>query len=177
LLPDERVKILFSEICKAGNRYEITDDSWFADTDLQPVAPVQAVLTLHRQGDSRVELAGSLQTGVRLSCDRCLVGYEFAVNVRFHLILEVPSDTSWQVRELECSGADLDTVLLLEPVVDIPDILRQQLLLSLPEKQICVRNCRGLCPQCGNNLNRDDCSCVAEQKTSPFAVLASLQKK
>ncbi len=171
------MKILFSEIAKAGNRYEITDDAWFADTDLQPVAPVQAELSLHRQGDSRVELAGSLDTAVRLNCDRCLAGYDFAVAVQFHLVLEVPSEGSWKIRELECTSADLDTVLLQEPVVDFWDILRQQLLLSLPEKQICCRNCKGLCLQCGNDLNRGNCSCVEESEVSPFAVLASLKKK
>ncbi len=138
---------------------------------------MQAELVLNRKGEDRVEVQGVLHTGTRLVCDRCLVDYDFAVDVDFHLLLEIQPDENWNLKELECSEADLDTVLLTEPVVDLGDILRQQLYLSLPDKFICSPNCRGLCPHCGLDLNTGDCSCVAETKESPFAVLAMLNKK
>jgi uncharacterized protein len=171
------MKIAFADILKTGNHYEINDDAWFPEPELPRIAPVQAEVVLNRKGDSRVEIQGVLRTGTRLVCDRCLADYDFAVDVNFHLLLEVQSEESWNVKELECSGADLDTVLLMEPVVDLWDILRQQLYLSLPDKFICSPKCRGLCAQCGLDLNRGECSCVAEAKESPFAVLAMLNKK
>ena len=171
------MKVAFTDISKAGNRYEIHDDAWFPEPELHRIAPVQAELALNRKGDSRVEVEGFLHTGVRLVCDRCLADYDFAVDVNFHLILEVPAEESWHIKELECSGTDLDTVLLREPVVDFWDILRQQLYLSLPDKLICSPECKGLCPRCGLDLNIGDCSCVTETKESPFAVLAALKKK
>jgi len=176
LLPDNSVKIAFTDISKAGNRYEINDDAWFPEPDLHRSAPVRAELVLNRKGDSRIEVQGSLRTGAGLVCDRCLADYDFAVDVKFHLVLEVPSEESWHIKELECSGADLDTVLLTEPVVDFGDILRQQLYLSLPDKLVCSPECKGLCPKCGLDLNTGDCSCVTEAKESPFAVLAKLKK-
>ena len=92
-------------------------------------------------------------------------------------MLEVPSEEKWHIKDLECSGDDLDTILLREPVVDFWDILRQQLYLSLPEKLICSTDCKGLCPECGVDLNSGSCSCVREEKESPFSVLAKLKKK
>ncbi len=171
------MKVAFTDISKAGNRYEISDDAWFPEPELTRCAPVQAELALNRKGDSKVEVQGSLRTAAQLVCDRCLGNYCFPVAVDFHLVLEVPAEESWHVKELECTGADLDTVMLTEPVVDFSDILRQQLYLSLPDKLICSAACRGLCPQCGLDLNTGDCSCVAEVKESPFAVLAKLNKK
>lgn len=171
------MKVAFSDISKAGNRYEINDDSWFPEPELHRIAPVQAELVLNRKGDSRVEVKGVLRTGVRLACDRCLVDYDFAVDVNFHLVLEVPAEENWHIKELECTGVDLDTVLLRVPVVDFWDILRQQLYLSLPDKLICSPECKGLCPKCGLDLNTGDCSCVTEAKDSPFAILAALKKK
>jgi uncharacterized protein len=171
------VKVAFTDICKTGNRYEISDDAWFPESELHRIAPVQAELVLNPKGDSRVEVRGSLRTGVLLACDRCLADYDFTVNVNFHLVLEVPAEESWHIKELECSGTDLDTVLLTESVVDCWDVLRQQLYLSLPDKFIWSLQCNGLCPKCGIDLNTGDCSCVPEVKESPFAVLAALKKK
>jgi uncharacterized protein len=174
-MPDSRMKIAFADISNAGNRYEIQDDAWFPEPDLQRIGPVRAELSLNRKGDSRVEVCGELHTQVRLACDRCLADYPYAVDVDFHLVLEVPSAATWQIKELECSSADLDTILLQEPVVDFGDILRQQLYLSLPDKLICTAACKGLCPKCGRDLNTGVCSCEVETKESPFAVLAKLK--
>ncbi len=171
------MKVAFTDISKAGNRYEITDDTWFPETELRRVAPVMAELALNRKGDSRVEAQGFLGSKVEIICDRCLGRYNFAVDVKFHLVLEVPTDESWHIKEMECSSSDLDIIQLVEPEVDFGDILRQQLYLSLPEKRICSKECKGLCPQCGANLNADDCGCIRETKVSPFAVLAALKKK
>ncbi len=167
--------VAFTDISKAGNRYQISADEWIEETGLKRSAPVEASLALNRQGDQRVAVQGSLRTGVELDCDRCLAGYDFAVDVAFQLLLEIPSAESWQVKELECGRGDLDTVQLIEPEVDIDQILREQLLLSLPEKQICSPACKGLCLQCGVDLNRKKCGCVPEEKESPFAVLAALK--
>ena len=171
------MKVAFTDISKAGNRYEITDTAWFPETELRRVAPVSAELALNRKGDSRVEVKGFLRSRVEIVCDRCIGRYDFPVNVNFHLVLEVPTDESWHVKELECTGSDLDIIQLVEPEVDFGNILRQQLYLSLPDKRICSKDCRGLCTQCGADLNANDCGCVKEVRESPFAALAALNKK
>ena len=171
------MKVAFTDISKDGNHYEIHDDSWFPVKEMHRTISVEAGLFLNRKGSSRVEVQGVLRTGVRLQCDRCLAEYDFSVDVSYHLILEVPVVECRQLKEMECSGRDLDTVLLHEPVVDSGDILRQQLYLSLPEKRLCSQDCKGLCPVCGVDLNRRSCACVQEVPASPFAVLASLKKR
>jgi len=171
-----RVKVAFTDISRDGNQYAIHDNSWFPAKEFPRTLPVEAELNLKRKGNNRVEVRGFLRTGFKLECDRCLVDYDFAVDVAFHLILEVPAEEHWSVKDLECSDQDLDTVLLLDPVVDFGDILRQQLYLSLPDKWLCSQECKGLCPSCGIDLNRMACSCVQEIAASPFAVLASLKK-
>ncbi len=174
--PGIKMKVLFTDICKSGNRYNITDDAWFAETGLLRKAPVQAELELNRKGDSRVELRGFLHTGVSLACDRCLADYNFDVKVDFHFVLTVPNEESWRVKEVKCTKADIDIVQLKEPVIDFSDILRQQLYLSLPFRKICSGDCKGLCSECGVNLNSGQCDCAKEPKNSPFAVLALLKR-
>ena len=170
------MKVQFTDISTAGSRYIITDDKWLALTDFQENAPVHAELTLTRKSDTRVEVYGNLDVGLLLACDRCLADYSFAVQVSFHYILDRESEESGHIKELECTKAHLDIIQVEEPVVDIPDLLRQQLYLVLPEKKICSPACKGLCTQCGTNLNDGACSCGQEMNNSPFAVLASLKK-
>ena len=40
--------------------------------------------------------------------------------------------------------------------------MREQFYLALPMKPLCRESCRGLCPECGTNLNTGTCSCVRE---------------
>ena len=171
------VKVPFAEIPANGSRYSITDDAWLAEAGLRRAASVQAELELHRKGDNRTEVRGSLHTGLRLTCDRCLNDYDFSVDADFCLVLEVAEEEDWSVKELD-GGTELDVVQVDEPVADLEDILRQQALLCLPVKQLCSPDCRGLCPGCGADLNSSGgCACASETSNSPFAVLAALKKK
>lgn len=170
------MKVQFTDISTAGNRYIITDDTWLTQTDLRKNAPVHAELTLTQKNEQRVEVRGNLDAGLLLVCDRCLADFDFPAQAAFHYILDGASEESGHIKELECTRAHLDIIQVDEPVVDIPDLLRQQLYLVLPEKKICSQNCKGLCAQCGTNLNTGECSCADETGNSPFAVLALLKK-
>lgn len=170
------MKVFFTDIAETGSRYTVTDDAWLVRTGLHGNAPVEAEFALNRKGETRVEVRGYLRTGLVLTCDRCLAAYDFAVETGFHFVLEIQSEDNWYVKELECTMENIDIVQVPEPVVDFSDILRQQLYLSLPFKQICSPDCKGLCSKCGSNLNSGECSCVHEAESSPFAVLASLKR-
>ena len=75
-----------------------------------------------------------------------------------------------------CSKAEMDTVYLKEPAVDLFQVLAQQVFLMLSAKKVCSEGCRGLCPQCGMNLNVNECDCGKGTGASPFSVLANLKK-
>src|SRR6266404_3874944 len=52
----------------------------------------------------------------------------------------------------------------------------EQLLLALPLKVICQSDCRGLCPNCGANLNHEDCRCETHATDPRMAPLARLKQ-
>ena len=167
----------FSEIPEQGIQYEITGISWFPDEQVQRKGPVVASLYLARKGENKIEVRGGIETQIILSCDRCLAEFVYTINTPFQLIFEVSSPGEhWHVQDLESGRAEIETVLLDEPRIDVGDILRQQVLLALPEKLLCGPECKGLCSKCGVNLNEGKCSCPREGKNTPFSILEQLKK-
>ncbi len=112
-----------------------------------------------------------------LSCNRCLAGFPLQIDSVFHLIYEVADMENHHLKEIDLSAVELDVVELMEPVLDLEDIARQQLYMAVPVRQICSEQCLGICPECGNNLNDSTCGCKRDKKNNPFAVLAALKNK
>jgi uncharacterized protein len=61
-------------------------------------------------------------------------------------------------------------------LVDIGEVLREYALLELPMQPLCKPDCKGLCPNCGADLNAGDCGCQADEGDDRFDALKSLLK-
>ncbi|HEY3310393.1 MAG TPA: DUF177 domain-containing protein [Anaerolineales bacterium] len=57
--------------------------------------------------------------------------------------------------------------------IDLADLVREFAILEIPIKPLCREDCKGLCTQCGQNLNEKDCGHRPEI-ASPFSVLKDL---
>jgi uncharacterized protein len=66
----------------------------------------------------------------------------------------------------ELLDGDLSLSVFEGEVVDIDELVREQLLLSLPAQVLCREECKGLCPVCGGDRNLTDCKCQ-EAETDP----------
>jgi uncharacterized protein len=58
--------------------------------------------------------------------------------------------------------------------IDLTETIRETLILSEPMKVLCRPDCKGLCPQCGADLNEGPCSCPTDKIDPRFAVLGGL---
>lgn len=172
------MKVRFEEIPWEGLHLDITDESWFPESEVSHTGPVVARMDLEKK-DHRVLVEGLLQVELILECDRCLQQYRQPLDLHFKLDLELAEERGAD----ESSAADhssgeseMDVIPLETPEVDIASVLEQQLFLALPAKNLCRPECKGLCPHCGTNLNEKSCDCSLGEKSSPFAVLAELKK-
>ena len=59
--------------------------------------------------------------------------------------------------------------------VELNDVLREFVLLSLPMQRLCRAECRGMCPVCGKNRNLSDCGCQPEPADDRWAALKSIR--
>ena len=144
------------------------DDPMWEGSGLTLAEPLDVDLTARSVGDG-VFLRGRLRTTVRLACRRCLTSVDRPVDDTVDLLFEPlgPDDAEveGEVYPLPPRGDELD----------LRDAVREQLLLRAPEFAVCREECRGLCPQCGTDLNTGQCQCVPEPAPSPWDALKQVK--
>lgn len=69
-------------------------------------------------------------------------------------------------------GKDLDITYLSHDYIDLSDVLAEQLQLQIPFQPLCKESCKGICSQCGTDLNLGRCACAKIQNKHPFSVLS-----
>lgn len=134
------------------------------------VGPVTGEITVENTG-SLLLVRGRLQATLRCSCKRCLGQFDRA------LAVEVGEEFA-----TESTDRDIETVDRDEPeaaaishyVLDVSDLVRQQIAVNAPMAPICRSDCRGLCPQCGGNLNEGPCDCGPQPPDSRWEKLRDL---
>ncbi len=82
--------------------------------------------------------------------------------------------------EIALATEDLEVGFYQEDGLFLADVVAEQIHLSLPMKVVCREECRGLCPGCGANLNRERCRCgprAVDPRLAPLAEWASKKKQ
>ncbi|MCL4426233.1 MAG: DUF177 domain-containing protein [Firmicutes bacterium] len=129
-------------------------------------------------------LVGNLEARgqVRLPCSRCLEEFVLPVEVFFQQEWrkEVSGDPlrrdGHRPGEAEQSPWSEDLLPFDGLSLEIGEVLRDRILLSLPMKPLCSPDCRGLCPVCGTNLNEKTCNCRPEPVDPRLLPLQKLWK-
>lgn len=98
--------------------------------------------------DDILTLSGKLSGEIELSCSRCLQKFKYHVDTEIH-----ESFTN----NHQCE--DDDIILLEDEAIDVTEVIENNIIIELPIKKLCKENCKGLCQQCGANLNFSKCKC------------------
>ena len=109
-------------------------------------------------------LTGAFESNTDLECVRCLKPYSH------HLV--------WNFTELYSfvhkAVNESDLIIPEDAQIDLAEMLREYALLEVPIKPICKPDCKGLCIECGQDLNLADCGHKQPEDDSPFSVLKKL---
>jgi uncharacterized protein len=106
------------------------------------------------------------------TCARCLESFPVELDHDFSVILTPETRLKG---EIELAAADLTQSFYSGTEVDLTPLVYEQVLLALPTRPLCAEECRGLCPQCGANLNTGQCACTADSGDPRLAILRSLK--
>ena len=136
------------------------------------VAPVDLAFEIHKDKD-KFRLVGTVATELELPCSRCLDPFRLPVVAPFDLRY-LPFSAASADAEREVADEDLETSYYRNDEIDLNDLLREQFYLAVPMKPLCREECRGLCPQCGTNLNAGACGCAPVWEDPRLAALKEL---
>lgn len=143
--------------------------------DYRIVAPVELAFDLLKD-NRHFRLTGSVRTKLEVTCSRCLEPFARDANESFDL-LYLPQAENTGSDEAEIEDDDLSTAFYQDDAIDLWQLMREQFYLSLPMKLLCSDACRGLCPQCGTNLNVRTCDCRQTWDEPRLAGLKSLMNE
>jgi uncharacterized protein len=138
--------------------------------------PILNRISVHQITGS-IEVRGSVETSVRLSCSRCLEGFEMPLKrfYRLYFTPTSPEDPEFPDGDgIELDAETINRVFYEGDEIDLTESIQEQVVMTLPPYPICDEACKGLCPQCGANQNTTGCDCRREEKPNPFAVLKKL---
>jgi uncharacterized protein len=123
-----------------------------------------------------IRLRGRLSAGLELQCARCLEPLRQDVKRDFELLYR-PLGADAGRDELSVTDAEAEIGYYQGEGLLLEDVLREQVLLALPLKVTCREDCKGLCPQCGKNLNQEQCSCSTEVEDPRWAALKDVRSR
>lgn len=127
---------------------------------------------LIRDGN-HVKAKGKIKTAVSLQCVRCLEEFELKVNSSFDVILF----PAYMVDSGNMSlGSDeMEYIFFEDNKINLIKILVEQVNLFIPYNPVCNDDCKGICPNCGENLNYEDCMC--DNSTGSWSLLLDKIKR
>lgn len=123
-----------------------------------------------------IRLKGRLSTQLELNCARCLDPVRQEIQRDFDLLYR-PQGADAGRDEMSVTDAEAEISYYEGAGVLLEDLLREQVLLSVPLKVTCQENCRGLCAHCGKNLNEGPCDCTFENEEPRWAALKEIRSK
>ena len=168
------IEDLKAEPLRIHHIYAVKDlDFAHADAALDEPVSVDFVLD-HKEKDLR--LGGTLQTSIRYECARCLRESSRRLATNFDLLYLPQAD--WGVdQEIELKYEDMQIGFYDGIRFDVDLMVLEQIELALPMKFICQEACKGLCVNCGADLNESPCLCKGSDIDSRLAVLREFRKK
>lgn len=150
-----------------GEEKQVNYELDAADIDIDGVFPFRTpinVIATARNRASLVSLTIDVEFDYTRYCDRC--ANEFTKHMQMSFVHNL-------AQTLVDDGND-DYIETPDFKLELDEIIFSDVLLSLPQKNLCKEDCRGLCQHCGHNLNFGDCDCDKLQVDPRLEILKQL---
>lgn len=123
-----------------------------------------------------IRIVGDLSGKFETDCARCLEPVQHSVQRSYDLLYR-PMARGEKHDEVSISEAETEIGYYSGDGMELTDALREQVLLGFPVKAVCKAECKGICPQCGKNLNEGSCGCKQEIHDPRWDALKELKDK
>ena len=99
-----------------------------------------------------IRLRAAYEGDFELLCARCVEPVATPLGGNFDLLFR-PQAADADAGERSITPDETEIGYYEESGLSLEDVVREQVLLSLPSRTLCKEDCKGLCPRCGQNLN------------------------
>jgi uncharacterized protein len=123
-----------------------------------------------------IRLRGTLAGRFKVPCARCVEPVEIPITTDYDLIFR-PVGADSDSSERAITAPETEIGYYLKDSLSLEDVLREQVLLALPVRTLCKPDCKGLCPRCGEDRNRQTCTCEEGPSDPRWAAMADLRNK
>lgn len=142
--------------------------------DITGISPLQVDLQAEASGGGVVLVKGKLAAELNMTCSRCLKPLKRGVQAEFAESFKQSDDPE---TDMQTQDEDEDLQYVAEDKVDLVPYVEETLLLNLPFAAVCGESCKGLCPNCGADLNERECGCNTDVIDPRLAALGDFFKK
>lgn len=132
---------------------------------------IQGDITVTREYEN-IRVTGRITAPLALSCSRCLVEFASFVDTNFTIFFRKESAViASNEDELELGEMDLLSSAYSGDEIDLTHEIEEQIAMEIPLKPLCSDACKGLCHECGIDLNTSSCTCSKEPVSLTFSAL------
>ena len=170
-IPVEQIEAAPKHVAYAEEVAELNHRLDAGPHDLCVRDPLAVELSYYRAGLD-VVFEGVIAASGEAVCARCAEAFSLPLSTKFRMVLSPRVVMEQESLELSCD--DLGFGFYDGDQIDVTALVHEQALLALPTRLLCAEACRGLCPQCGANLNVAACDCSAQPTPPRLAVLRDL---
>lgn len=116
-------------------------------------------------------MEGHLKATIVLNCARCANQMDYRIDEFFSPMFIHGKEP----KDLHSSDLSLDATYFQSDELDLAAVIQEQVVLATPYQPLCSPFCKGICQQCGQDLNAGSCQCDKKEVQSPFSVLKTVQ--
>lgn len=157
------MKVKVQEIPSEGIRFSLADyPVGRLNKDLVVEGPLGGKLLITRQGGNDLHIRGTISARILLACCRCLIPFGHPVQTEFYVDC-TPIVKTGSGQEHRLYGEELNLHFYQGDVLDLDEIIQSQIYLETPMAPLCQADCAGLCPSCGEKLEKKDHDCLKKK--------------
>lgn len=139
--------------------------------------PVHSTMTVSIRSGDQVRVVGRLEAEVSFTCSRCLKHFNGSINKGFDLEYWPDPVVTAESEELSLTYPELVIGFYRNEELDLSAVVSEQIVLEIPLKPVCREGCKGLCSQCGADLNEGPCGCEPPPLDPRLSALADIKKR
>ena len=162
------MKVQISDIISGKDRNKKIDYKFqipqfdFEDDKIKSAGSCEVVGMISSDSDILI-LNAEIKVDLEMICSRCLDTFIYPIDI------DIEERFTTNSKSLED-----EAIIVFDDVLDITQIVETSIISTLPIKRVCKENCKGLCQECGCNLNSNTCSCNKEDVDIRFESLRGL---